>query len=119
MSRMGSQRKPKKLSRMNDQSQNLFSLPPEQQVIRDKCFHPSGTFVKFSVDEIEESIPARFEKIVRQYTDRIAVKMVDSTLTYDELNKAANRIARAILDRRGPKQEPVIVLFEQGARAIA
>ena len=94
-------------------------LPPDQQAIRNKCFHPSGSFVEFSEEEIEQSIPERFEKIVQRYPDQLAVKMGDCALTYDELNKAANRIARAIVERRGSQPEPVVVLFEQGVQAIA
>src|SRR5687767_11979644 len=104
---------------MNDSLNHGFKLPPEQKAIRDKCFHPSGTFVEFKQEEIEQSIPERFEKIVRRYPDRLAVKVGDYALTYGELNQAANRIARGILDRQGPRQEPVVVLFEQGVEAIA
>ena len=52
-----------------------MNLPLEQEVIRAKCFHPSGTFVEFPIEDVEASIPARFEKIARQYPDRIAVKL--------------------------------------------
>src|SRR5712692_4793925 len=70
-------------------------------------------------EEIEQSVPDRFEKIVRQYPDRLAVKMGDRALTYDELNRTANRIARAILDKRGPGSEPIALLFEHGIDVIA
>jgi len=40
--------------------------------IRAKCFHRTGAFIEFSRDEIEQSIPQRFEKIVRQFPDRTA-----------------------------------------------
>ena len=43
-----------------------FQLPPEQQAILDKCFHPSGTFVEFKKEEIEQSIPERFERLFRK-----------------------------------------------------
>jgi len=72
-------------------------LPPEQEAIRAKCFHPTGAFVEFTKDEIEQSIPSRFEKIVRKYPDRILVKTATHTLTYAELNAMANRISHAIL----------------------
>ena len=97
----------------------ISNLPPEQQAIRDKCFHPTGTFVEFPIKEIEQSISDRFEKIVQLYPDRLAVNMGDRALTYEQLNQAANRIARRILDWQGPGQEPVVVLFEQGIEAIA
>ena len=44
-----------------------MKLPPEQQAIREKCYHPSGTFVEFPIEDVETSIPERFEKIVRLY----------------------------------------------------
>ena len=50
-------------------------VPPEQQAIRDRCFHPSGRFVEFAKEEVEQSIPERFDKIVRLYPDRLALKM--------------------------------------------
>ena len=103
---------------MSDHLRQNFSLPPEQQAIRDNCFHPSGMFVEFPFEEVEQSIPARFEKIVRRYPDRIAVKMGDRALTYHELNQAANRLARAILGRQGVGNEPVAIFLEHGAPVI-
>jgi len=50
---------------MSDSLNHGVKLPPEQQAIRDKCFHPSGTFVGFPIEDVETSIPARFEKIAR------------------------------------------------------
>jgi amino acid adenylation domain-containing protein len=96
----------------------FVNLPPEQEAIRAKCFHPTGTFVEFKKEEVEQSIPERFEKIVRKYPDRLAVKMGDRSLTYDAFNQAANRIARAILAKRGPGSEPIALLFEHGVDVI-
>jgi amino acid adenylation domain-containing protein len=75
--------------------------------------------VEFKKEEIEQSIPQRFEKIVHQYPDRPAVKTKKHSLTYNELNRAANRVARAILAERGAKQEPVALLMEHDAPVIA
>jgi hypothetical protein len=36
------------------------TLPPIQEAIRTKCFHPSGVFAQFAREEIEQSIPERF-----------------------------------------------------------
>jgi non-ribosomal peptide synthetase component F len=71
----------------------------EQQAIRAKCFHPTGAFVEFKKEEVEQSIPDRFERRVGRYPDRIAVKTKANALTYAELNQAANRVAHAILDQ--------------------
>ena len=68
-------------------------LPPEQQAIQDKCFHPTGTFIQFRKDEIEQSVPERFEDQVRRHPNRLEVKTRSHQLTYEELNRAANRIS--------------------------
>ena len=107
------------MSDSNEASEPRYTLPAEQQAIRDKCVHPSGTSVEFSVEDVSSSIPARFEKIVGLYPDRIAVKMGDRTLAYKELNRTANRIARAILANRGSGAEPIALLFEHGVDVIA
>ena len=94
-------------------------LPPEQEFIRPQCFHPTGNFVEFTAEEVEQSIPSRFEKIVCLHPDRLAVKEGNRSLTYDELNQTANRIAQAILARCGDEDECVALLFEQSVEAIA
>ena len=89
-----------------------MDLPPEQDAIRAKCFHPSGTFVEFPQEDVETSIPERFEKIAARFPDRVAVKLRNRLLTYRELNEAANRLARDILTQRGDTQEPIALLME-------
>lgn len=103
---------------MNQLSKSVLHLPPEQQAIRAKCFHPSGSFVEFRKEEVEQSIQARFEQIVAQYPDRIALKTRSSVLTYETLNKAANRLARAIVARCRAEGEPIAVLLQHGAAMI-
>ena len=49
--------------------------PPEQEAIRDRCFHPSGNFVEFRKEDIGQSIPHRFEKILRMYPDHLAARL--------------------------------------------
>ena len=93
-------------------------LPPEQEEIRAKCYHPTGTFVEFEKEEVEQSITARFEKQVALYPDQIAVKTRRHSLTYAELNRAADRVAHAILEKRGQASEPVALLFDHGLDAI-
>jgi amino acid adenylation domain-containing protein len=104
---------------MSECSQDSKSLPPAQEAIRAKCFHPSGTFVEFEKGEIEQPIPTRFERQVGRHPDRLAVKTGSDELTYDDLNRASNRVARAITARRGTGPEPVALLFEQGAPVVA
>jgi non-ribosomal peptide synthetase component F len=104
---------------MSEASKPQNRLPPEQQAIRDKCFHPSGKFIVFPKEDVETSIPERFEKIVGRFPDRLAVKMRNRTLTYRELNHAANRVAHAILAQRGETQEPIALLMEHDVPLIA
>ena len=110
---------PHRSKHMSDLCRTFPNLLLEQQAIRAKCFHPSGTFVEFKKEEIEQSIPERFEQIVRRYPERIAVKTKHDQLTYCELNKAANRVAHAILEQGGKSEEPVALLIQHDAPMIA
>ena len=94
-------------------------VPPEQQAIRDRCFHPSGTFVEFKKQEIDESIAQRFERVVAKYSERLAVKTNHVTLIYEQLNEMANRIAGGILARCGGEQERIAIIIENEALIIA
>jgi len=89
-----------------------MELPLEQQAIRGKCIHPSGRFVEFPKEDVELSMPARFEKIAARYGHRTAVKSGNQALTYQDLNQAANRLAHAIVAQRGKVQEPIALLME-------
>lgn len=93
-------------------------LPPKQEAIRAKCFHPLATFVEFPTEDVETSIPARFEKIVRMYPGRLAVKTSDEAVTYEQLNRAANRVSWAILERLGDGNKPIAILVEHDVAAI-
>src|SRR4029079_13628186 len=93
-------------------------LPPHQQAIWARCVHPTGVFVPFEEDAIEQSVAARFEHQAARHRDRVAVKTGQGAFTYDEVNRAANRVARAILARQGHGAEPVGLLFANGMPAI-
>jgi len=82
------------------------------------CIHPGGSFVEFVKGDIEQSIPCRFERMVGLYSKRSAIKTKTQVLTYAELNARANRVARAILDQCGERQEQVALLFEHDAPMI-
>jgi amino acid adenylation domain-containing protein len=111
---------PSQLQRnMSEPKTRPAKLPRDEAAIGEKCVHLSGKFVDFPIEDVETSIPHRFEKIVTLYPDRLAVKMGGNALTYDELNRYANRIARAIVERRGPGSEPIALLLEHGIDVIA
>src|SRR5438309_1898049 len=85
----------------------------------DQPVAPTNEFEPMCPEEIEQSVPARFERQVRRYPDRLAVRSRAHRFTYTELNEAANRMAHAILERRGEDEEPVALLLDQGAPVIA
>jgi len=95
-----------------------MNSPSEQEALRGKCFHPSGHFVEFPKEDVESSIPARFEKIVSMHPRRVAVKMGERSLTYDDLNCEANRIAHAIVEKCQGKSELVTLLFAHGLEVV-
>jgi non-ribosomal peptide synthetase component F len=103
---------------MGDSSPVLAEIPLLQQSIRDRCFHPSGHFEEFESEETEQSIPDRFEKQVAMSPDRVAIITRGDTLTFDAVNRTANRIAHAILAQRGESNEPVPILFHPAASAF-
>ena len=70
---------------------------------RSRCFHPGGRFVEFRKEEIEQSIPERFEKIAREFRERPAIKSKNYSLTYDELNRV--RQSRGPSDYRTARHE--------------
>ena len=98
---------------MKEPSTPFTNLPPEQQAIRGKCFHPSGKFIEFPLEDVETSVCARFEKIVAQYPDNWAIVTDAESLTYAELNERANRVAHSIIDQRGIDVELIGLLFER------
>jgi amino acid adenylation domain-containing protein len=81
--------------------------------------NPSNSFVEFKKEEIDQSIPQRFEKQVTQYSQKVAVHFKNVELTYEELNKFSNCVAHLILTEHGAGQEPVALLIEEGPAAIA
>ncbi len=105
----------------NNLQKRIPPAPPAQEAIRAECFRSTGTFVEFSREDVERSIPARFEKMVRIFPQNIAVKTEQTAITYDELNRTANRLAQAIIVKHGTAQVPIMLVFDdviQGISAI-
>ncbi len=73
----------------------------------------------FLKSEIEQSIPDRFEAQVHKRGAELAIGTCTKSLTYEELNSLANRIAHAILESDIPPDDPVALFFEQDSPQIA
>ncbi|MGH7824578.1 MAG: non-ribosomal peptide synthetase [Candidatus Binatia bacterium] len=95
------------------------SLPREQLAIRAQCFHPTGNFIEFKAEDIEQSIPERFERMVGMHLDQIAVKSANHEFTYAELNRRANQVAHALVARCDKQAERIGLLLESDAPLIA
>ena len=93
---------------------DVTARPPAQS----NRVSPTNPFVRFTAEEVEQSIADRFEQQVARFPDRLAVKTRDHELTYEALNKAANRVARAVLAERGEGKQPVALLFDAGASFV-
>ena len=91
----------------------------QQELIRAKAVHPSGSFIEFKKEEIEQSMSDRFEKQVRLYPNRTAVRALGQHVTYDAFNRNANRVARVVLGQLGEGEEPVALMIEQGTSIVS
>lgn len=74
---------------------------------------------RFAKQETEQAIHLRFERKVAEYSDRLAVKTRDSILTYENLNRLANRISRAIVAKYNKEINRVALLFGHEASVLA
>ncbi|HEX5108548.1 MAG TPA: amino acid adenylation domain-containing protein [Vicinamibacterales bacterium] len=75
-------------------------------------------YQEFPEADVAGSIATRFARQVEASPDRLAVRHLDHQLTYQDLDRAANRIAQALLAALGDREEPILVLVEPGAGAI-
>ena len=77
----------------------------------------SPSFESFSREDIEQSIPARFERVVERCARQPAIRQRDRTINYQELNNEANRLANAICARLSETQKFVALLLDPGISA--
>jgi non-ribosomal peptide synthetase component F len=86
------------------------------------CLHriegPATPFEPFRLEDIEQSIPARFGRQAERTPDQVAVSGNDETLTYRELDALSNRVAQDIVRGLGAGPEPVALLMDQGVAAV-
>ncbi len=68
-------------------------------------------FAEFPEHDVENSIVRRFEQIAARYPEHVAVRAGSRSLTYVELDRAANRVAKTLLAKRGIRPEPVGLLL--------
>ena len=79
---------------------------------------PVDPFVPCAMEDVEQTIPACFERQAARYPERLAVKTLHHELTYTELNLLANRLAFAILKIRGIRPETIGVLLDHDVSLV-
>jgi amino acid adenylation domain-containing protein len=104
---------------MSEHSKPATNLPTEEQKTHTDNLDSSNATVEFKDEALEESIPGRFEKYVRRYPDWIAFKTKRKTLSWDALNRAANRVARTVLATYQNREKPIALLVDQENSIIA
>jgi aryl carrier-like protein len=85
----------------------INSIPCESNMNKDAS---TMDFIPFTHSDLELSIPARFERQVQRYPDKLAIKTRSQSLSYAELNRSATAVRHLLVD----SEAPVAVLFEQG-----
>lgn len=91
---------------------------PVQDLAPARLVGPTNDFIRFKKEDIEQSIADRFQQQVAMFPGRIAVKTKHHQETYDSLNRAANRLARAICAQYENREKPVVLLLEKDAPLI-
>lgn len=95
-------------------------LPPEQAVLRNRLLLPDRRRGSLPAVELTQTLPQRFEQIVAQFSQELAVKDPQRSYTYAELDRAADRVAAAILRTTGDNREPLPHILPVGAlRSVA
>ncbi|NJN83253.1 MAG: long-chain fatty acid--CoA ligase [Caldilineaceae bacterium] len=69
---------------------------------------------EFGHNEIEQSIPDRFEQQVCRHPQRLAAQAGNEKRSYQELKRDVDQVASAIHNRLGSGAEPVALLLENG-----
>jgi len=75
-------------------------------------------FSPISDEILEETIIPQFERIVKKYPDRMAVKDSTLVLTYQELNNAINNLAHWIINEMSDDKSPIAFLLGNEVFAI-
>ncbi len=87
--------------------------------VHDNPVRPTNEFAQFAREEVEQSIPARFEKAVKLCPGRCAVKTSGHEWTYAELHHRSNLVARKILRLCGEGSQTIALLLDHDAPMIA
>lgn len=87
--------------------------------LRQQSRHPSGEYSEITYEDMEQSVIARFERIAAAYPDKPAIIDLSRRMTFAEVDRASNRMARALQRRGGRINDPVTILTRNGTDIAA
>ncbi len=73
----------------------------------------------FSLEEVDPSLPSRFQHQADLYPSRLAVKSGNQTFSYSDLARFSNNLAGQLLEIDLEKNKPVVVYLPHEAALIA
>ena len=76
-------------------------------------------YAQLPVDMADGSIGAQFERVVDRDPTATAITSSAGWMSFGELDGLANRGANGLLERLGPGEEPVILLFDHDSDVVA
>jgi amino acid adenylation domain-containing protein len=86
--------------------------------VNDNLSESGKVFRPLSQPDLDRSIASCFELRVNRYPCQLAIKTNEHQFTYDRLNQAANRVARAILAKSAVGNVPIPILCGHGAMML-
>ncbi len=110
--------------------EDIFGLEPVNEQLSDQSFDPvftepaasdAGKSAQDTSDIPDDFVPvtAQFEEQVKKHPDQIAVTSSRGSYTYEELNRAANRIANTLLYQGVQPDDVVCIILERGIEIYA
>ncbi len=95
-----------------------LGLKEKQIELRERCRHLTGNWQPIDLQTSLHSIPDRFAAVARSRPNQLAACDHQTSLTYAELDQAANQVANALLAERGQGQEVVLLLVGVDVPAV-
>lgn len=80
---------------------------------------PEVAFSAWGPDEVDQTLAQRFTKQVRRHGSRVAVRSDAGCVTYEELDRRASRLARALLSHDAAPGQRVALLLAHDAPLMA
>jgi len=77
-----------------------------------------SSFIQFTEKDAEKTLSQRFESCAENYPEQLAIKTKDNSITYYNLNMAANRLAHLLIDRDGKSDLPIPLLLSPGINTV-